>query len=50
MKYRYDLEKWEGCGVVAHERLAEPRVTVEWLLAQRRSFSNLPVFQIFMIE
>ena len=27
--YRYDLEKQEECGVVAHERLTEPRVTME---------------------
>ena len=27
--YRKDLEKREGCGVVAHERLIEPRVTME---------------------
>ena len=27
--YRKDLEKQEGCGVVAHERLTEPRVTEE---------------------
>ena len=26
--YRLDLEKQEGCGVVAHERLIEPRVTI----------------------
>ena len=31
--YRQDLEKREGCGVVAHERLTELRVTPEWLLA-----------------
>ena len=24
-----NLEKWESCGVVAHERLTEPRVTME---------------------
>ena len=30
--------------VVAHERLLEPRVTMEWLLAKPRSFSNLPTF------
>ena len=40
----WDLEKQEGCGVVAHERLTEPRVTKEWLLAKPRSCSNLPVF------
>ena len=27
--YRSDLEKHEVCGVVAHERLTEPRVTME---------------------
>ena len=27
--YRLDLEKQEGCGVVAHERLTEPRITKE---------------------
>ena len=42
--YRYDSEKQEGCGVVAHERLTEPRVTMEWLLAKPRSFWNLPAF------
>ena len=30
--------------VVAHERLTEPRVTMELLLAKLRSFSNLPAF------
>ena len=44
LKYRYDLEKQEGCGVVAHERLTEPRVPMEWLLAKPRSFSNLSAF------
>ena len=42
--YRYDSEKREGCGVVAHERLTEPRVTMDWLLAIPRSFSNLTAF------
>ena len=42
--YRWDLEKQEGCGLVAHERLTESRVTIEWLLAKLRSFSNLPAF------
>ena len=27
--YRQDLEKQEGCGVVAHERVTEPRFTME---------------------
>ena len=27
--YRYDLEKKEGCGVVAHKRLTESHVTME---------------------
>ena len=36
-------------GVVAHERLTEPRVTMECLLAKPRSFSNLPTFQILMV-
>ena len=27
--YRYDLEKQEGCDVVAHERLTDPRVTMK---------------------
>ena len=40
----WDLEKQEGCGVVAHERLTEPRITMEWLLAKLRSFSNLSAF------
>ena len=31
-------------GVVAHERLTEPRVSMVWLLAKPRSFSNLPAF------
>ena len=42
--YRYDLEKQALCGLVAHERLTEPRVTIEWLLAKPRSFPNLPAF------
>ena len=28
--------------MVTHERLIEPLVTIEWLLAKPRSFSNLP--------
>ena len=42
--YRWDLQKQEGCGVVAHERLTEPRVKIKWLLAKPRSFSSLPAF------
>ena len=42
--YRWDLENQEGCGVVAHERLTEPRVTMEWLLAKPNSLSNIPAF------
>ena len=30
--------------MVAHDRLIEPRVTIEGLLAKPRSFSNLPAF------
>ena len=30
--------------MVAHERLTEPRVTMELLLAKPRSFSTLPAF------
>ena len=30
--------------MVSHERLAEPLVTMKWLLAKPRSFSNLPAF------
>ena len=33
ISYRQDFEKQEGCGVVAQERLIEPLVTMEWLLA-----------------
>ena len=44
MSYRLDLEKQEGCGVVAHARLTEPRVTIEWLLAKGNSLSDLPAF------
>ena len=44
ISYRWDLEKRKECGVVAFERLPEPRVTIEWLLAKPRSFSNLPAF------
>ena len=43
-KYRKDLEKQEEYGVVAHERLIEPRVTMKWLLAKPRSISHLPGF------
>ena len=42
--YREDLEKQEGCGVVAPERLIEPRVKMGWLLAKPRSFSKLSAF------
>ena len=42
--YRWDLENQEGCGVVAHERLTEPRVAIEWVLATRNSLSDLPAF------
>ena len=31
--------------MVTHERLTEPRVTLEGLLARPRSISNLPVFK-----
>ena len=41
---RQDLAKQEGCGMVAHERLTEPRVTIEWLLPKRNSLSDLPAF------
>ena len=34
----------KGSDVVAHERLTEPGVTMDWLLAKPRSFSNLPAF------
>ena len=30
--------------MVAHERLTEPRVTMEWILEKSRSFSNLHAF------
>ena len=30
--------------MVAHERLTEPRITMEGLLAKPRSFSNFPAF------
>ena len=40
--YRQLLEKQEEFGMMAHERLTEPRLTMECLLAKPRSFSNLP--------
>ena len=43
--YRQDLEKQEGSGAVAHETTTEPRVTIQWLPAKPRSFSNHPAFQ-----
>ena len=42
--YREDLETYEECGVVVHEIITEPRVTMKWLLAKLKSFSNLPAF------
>ena len=42
--YRKDLEKQERCGVVAHERLAEPRVIQECLLPERNSLLALPAY------
>ena len=47
--YREDLEKQGGCGVVAHERLTEPRVTIEWLLAKQNSLADLPTFRSFFL-
>ena len=44
MKYHWYLEKKEGCGLVAHERLTEPRVTMDWLLPKPNSLSDLPAF------
>ena len=44
MKYRWYLEKKEGCGLMAHERLTEQRVTMEWLVPKRNSLSDLPAF------
>ena len=35
--------------MVAHERLSEPRVTKESLLAKPRSILNLPVFLFLMV-
>ena len=37
------LKKREGCDLVAHQKLTAPRITMEWLLAESRSFSNLLV-------
>ena len=37
--YRLDLENQERCGQLTHERLTEPRVTMEWLLAKPNSSS-----------
>ena len=34
---------------MAHERLTEPRVTVEWLPAKSRCFSNFPAFSYIYI-
>ena len=42
--YRWDLEKQEGWCMAARERLTEPCVTIEWLLAKQRSSWNFPVF------
>ena len=42
--YNQDLEKQESSGVMAHESLAEPRVTMQWLLLKRNSLSDLPAF------
>ena len=49
-KYRKDLEKQEEYGVVAHERLIEPRVTMKWLLAKPRSSLISLLFQILMVS
>ena len=43
-KSRILIPNQEGCGEVVHERLNESRVTMKWLLAKPRSFSNLPAF------
>ena len=41
--YREDLEKRAGCGVVAHERLIEPRVSME-TLSGTKEFLKSPRF------
>ena len=38
----------EGCDVVAHERLTEQRVAIKWLLAKRKSISDLSAFLSFL--
>ena len=48
--YRENLEKREGCSVVAHERLSEPRLTIEWLLEKLRSFSISLLFKILIVD
>ena len=40
MKYRKDLERQEGCSGVAHERLTEPRVTVESKMGIENSITD----------
>ena len=42
--YHEVLEKQGVVSVVAHERLTDPRVTIEWLLAKPSSLSDLPTF------
>ena len=49
MQIFYKKNKNYLCDVVAHERLTEPRVTIGWLLAKPRSFSNRPLFKIFIV-
>ena len=42
--YHEVLEKQGVVSVVAHERLTDARVTIEWLLAKPSSLSDLPTF------
>ena len=39
--YHLVLENQGLVGVVAHERIMKPRVTIEWLLAKPSSLSDL---------
>ena len=47
MFHHFDLEKQEGCGSVARERVTEPCITIEWLLTKPRTFWNLRAFLDF---
>ena len=47
--YQVDLEKWEGCGVVARER-HESHMSQGELLAKAKQLKIFPLFKILTVQ